>query len=48
MQVMPASYKPMSLVVAPAGGFITLGLMILVVNAVVKMIGKRKAKEGMA
>jgi len=48
MQVMPAGYKPMALVVAPAGGFIMLGLMILVVNAVVKMVGKRKAKEGVA
>ena len=48
MQVMPTSYKPMSLVVAPAGGFITLGIMILIVNAIVKMVGKRKAKEGVA
>jgi len=48
MQVMPAGYKPMALVVAPAGGFIMLGLMILVVNAVVKMVDKRKTKEGVA
>ena len=48
MQVMPAGYKPMALIVAPSGGFITLGVMILIVNAVVKMVGKRKAKEGVA
>ena len=48
MQIMPAGYKPMSIIVSPAGGFITLGVLILIVNALVKAYGKRKAKEGIA
>ncbi len=49
MQVMPASYKPMAIIVSPSGGFLTLGILILIVNAFVKMYGKRKqAKEGIA
>lgn len=51
MQVMPAAYKPMAIVVSPTGGFIVLGIMILIVNAVVNIIAKRKnakAKEGIA
>jgi len=40
--IMPAGYKPMSIIVSPAGGFITLGVLILLVNAVVNYIGKRK------
>ena len=48
-QVMPASYQPMAIIVSPPGGFITLGVLILIVNAVVKVYGKRKrAKEGIA
>ena len=42
MAIMPASYKPMSIIVSPAGGFITLGVMILIVNAIVNAIGRRK------
>ena len=42
MQVMPAAYKPMSIITSPSGGFLTLGLLLLIVNAVVKYIGKRK------
>ena len=49
MHVMPAAYKPMAIIVSPSGGFITLGILILIVNAVVKAYGKRKqAKEGIA
>ncbi|MDD5897465.1 MAG: electron transport complex subunit E [Clostridia bacterium] len=49
MQVMPAAYKPMAIIVSPSGGFITLGILILIVNAVVKAYGKRKqVKEGIA
>jgi len=32
MQVMPAGYMPMDLLVKPAGGFIVLGLMMALVN----------------
>ena len=42
MQVMPASYHPMAIVIRPPGGFIMLGLLLLVVNACVKAIEKRK------
>ncbi len=42
MAVMPASYKPMSIIISPSGGFITLGVMILIVNAIVNTISKRK------
>lgn len=51
MQVMPASYQPMSIIVSPSGGFLTLGILILIVNAIVKAIGRRKvakAKEEIA
>lgn len=43
MQVMPTSYQPMALVVRPSGGFIMLGLLLLVVNAITHSIEKRKA-----
>ena len=49
--VMTAAYKPMSIIISPAGGFITLGILILVVNAIVNGIEKRKqmkAKEEIA
>lgn len=45
MQVMPASYKPMSIIVSPSGGFMTLGILILIVNALVKAYGKRKTAK---
>lgn len=49
MQVMPAGYQPMAIIVSPSGGFLTLGILILIVNAVVKVYGKhKKAKEGIA
>ena len=51
VQVMPASYHPMAIVIRPPGGFIMLGLLLLVVNASVKAIEKRrlaKSKEEIA
>ena len=39
MHIMPAGYKPMSIIVSPAGGFITLGVLILIVNALVNAAG---------
>ena len=49
MQIMPASYKPMAIIVSPSGGFLTLGILILIVNAIVNAYGKhKKAKEGIA
>lgn len=43
MQIMPPSYKPMSIIISPSGGFLTLGVLILLVNALVKYLEKRKA-----
>ena len=43
VQVMPASYHPMAIIIRPPGGFIVLGILMLLVNAIVKMIQKRKA-----
>ncbi|MDD3410555.1 MAG: electron transport complex subunit E [Eubacteriales bacterium] len=45
MQVMPASYVPMGIVTRPPGGFIMLGILMLLVNAVAKGIEKRKAQK---
>ena len=45
MQVMPAGYKPMSIIIAPSGGFLTLGILILLVNAFVKYLARRKAMK---
>lgn len=50
-QVMPAAYHPMAIVIRPPGGFLMLGILLLVVNAAVKAFEKRKAakaKEGIA
>ncbi|NLI22593.1 MAG: electron transport complex subunit E [Clostridiales bacterium] len=51
IQVMPAAYHPMAIVIRPPGGFVMLGLLLLVVNAVIKAVDKRKlakAKEEIA
>ena len=42
MQIMPDAYKPMSVIITPSGGFLTLGILLLIVNGIVKYIGKRK------
>ena len=41
-QVMPASYHPIAIIIRPPGGFIMLGILLLLVNAVVKAFEKRK------
>ena len=51
MQVMPASYHPMAIIIRPPGGFVMLGLLLLLVNALTKAFEKRKqakAKEEIA
>ena len=51
MQVMPQGYEPMAIITKPTGGFITLGMLLLIVNALVKHFQKRrnkKAEEGIA
>ena len=44
-QVMPVSYQPMAIVLRPPGGFIMLGILLLIINAIVRSISKRKAVE---
>lgn len=41
IQVMPASYQPMSIIIAPTGGFLTLGVLILIVDAITKAVQKK-------
>jgi len=51
MQLMPASYHPMAIIIRPPGGFVMLGLLLLLVNALTKAFEKRKqakAKEEIA
>ena len=48
---MPESYQPMAFAQTSSGGFVFLGLLLLVVNALTDALAKRKsekAKEEMA
>ena len=45
MQVMPQGYEPMAIITKPTGGFITLGMLLLIVNALVKHFQKRRNKK---
>ena len=48
---MPASYEPMAIMLQVPGGFITLGLLLILVNALRKGLERRKelkAKEELA
>ena len=49
-QIMPASYQPMAIMNQVPGGFITLGLLLIVVNALKATLKKRSdlRKEGLA
>lgn len=49
-QVMPASYQPMGIMLKVPGGFVTLGLLLALVNATKSMVAKKTAarKEGLA
>lgn len=42
IQVMPAAYHPMTIIIRPPGGFIMLGILLLLVNAMAKAFEKRK------
>lgn len=47
-QLMPESYEPMAIMLQVPGGFITLGLLLILVNAIRKGLARRKemkAKE---
>ena len=42
--VMPAGYQPMAIMLQVPGGFVTLGLLLVAVNALRKMAEKKSAK----
>lgn len=44
LQVMPASYQPMGIMTQVPGGFITLGLLLILVNA----LSNKSKKKGVA
>lgn len=44
-QVMPESFQPMAIALRPPGGFIMLGLLLLVINATGKAMARRKAAK---
>lgn len=46
VQVMPAAYHPMAIIIRPPGGFVMLGILLLLVNAAVKGFEKRKLAKG--
>lgn len=50
LQVMPEAFEPIGILTLPAGGFITLGILLIVVNAVRAGIEKliQKRKEALA
>ena len=43
MNVMPAGYQPMAIMVQVPGGFVTLGLLLIAVNALSKLTAKKEA-----
>ena len=43
INVLGASYQPMAIIVQPVGGFIMLGLLLIVVNAIRNMASKKSA-----
>lgn len=44
-QVMPASYEPMAIMLKVPGGFITLGILLILVNTMRKAIAKRQGMK---
>ena len=45
VSLMPATYQPMAILVQPVGGFITLGLLLIVVNALRNLASKKSARK---
>ncbi|MBR4068235.1 MAG: electron transport complex subunit E [Clostridia bacterium] len=45
VQIMPEGYQPMAIATSPAGGFLFLGILLLLVNAAVQYIERRKAQK---
>jgi len=50
MQIMPEAYEPMGIMLQVPGGFVMLGLLLVLVNAIKAAISKKNAakKEGLA
>jgi Na+-translocating ferredoxin:NAD+ oxidoreductase subunit E len=49
VQIMPEAYQPMEIMLKVPGGFITLGLLLVLVNAIKKSVAaKRAGKEKLA
>lgn len=44
-QIMPEGYLPMTFVVRPSGGFIMLGILLLLVNGITAWISKRRLQK---
>ncbi len=45
VSVMPAGYQPMAIMLQVPGGFVTLGLLLVAVNALRKLAEKKSAKK---
>ena len=45
MSVMPAGYQPMAIMLQVPGGFVTLGVLLVLVNALRKMASKKSEKK---
>ncbi len=45
MAVMPASYQPMAIMTQVPGGFVTLGVLLILVNALTNALSRKSAKE---
>jgi Na+-translocating ferredoxin:NAD+ oxidoreductase subunit E len=45
VQVLPASYQPMAIALRPPGGFIMLGILLVIINTIGKALAKRKAAK---
>jgi len=43
LQVMPASFQPMTMLLRPPGGFLMLGILLLIINAIGRSFSKRRA-----
>ncbi len=48
VMVMPASYQPMAVMTQVPGGFVTLGILLILVNALRSMAQKKSKKEAEA
>ena len=46
-QVMPASFQPMAMALRPPGGFIMLGILLLIINAIGRSFSKRRAAKAL-